>query len=214
MPSLRTIPRRHWRNLNHASGQRSPRVRLPIDRHTRRVRQWLAPRRQTRKFRQATTTGACRLKRRRPEANLSVRLRSASGRTDCPRSRSAPGPRTRRSHRTTPTGLLGTGFVHGRGSRAVRWRPRYSRPLLSPEPTARVLATQPRVTPSFNLNPTGSTSYQLYPEATTGPRTTFSWAPSGSTGSYVMESSLTRGSERTRSRSETVTTTVFRSGSP
>jgi hypothetical protein len=28
-----------------------------------------------------------------------------------------------------------------------------------------------------------------------------------------MESSLTRGSERTRSRSETVTTTAFRSGS-
>ena len=68
------------------------------------------------------------------------------------------------------------------------------------------IAIQPLATPSAIVNPVGATSYQTYPDALTGPPTTWSFVPSGRTGSYLIESSLTRGSDRTRSRSETVAT--------
>ena len=80
-------------------------------------------------------------------------------------------------------------------------------------PSWSAIATQPWSTPSDSANETGVTSYQTYPEALTGPPTTRSSVPSGRRGSYLIEASLTSGADRTRRRSETVTTTEPRNAS-
>ena len=58
------------------------------------------------------------------------------------------------------------------------------------------------------------TWYHVYPEPSTGPSRITSSVPSGNTGSYLMESALTRGSERTRRRSDTVSAIASRWSPP
>jgi hypothetical protein len=52
------------------------------------------------------------------------------------------------------------------------------------------------------------TSIHVYPLATTGPPATSRLVPDGRTGSYILESPATRGWERTRTPSVTVTASV------
>ena len=72
-------------------------------------------------------------------------------------------------------------------------------------PSWSAIATQPTFA-SCKENDSGSTCHHAYPDASTGPPTTRSSVPSGNRGSYLTESSLTPGAERTRSASDTVTT--------
>ncbi len=79
-------------------------------------------------------------------------------------------------------------------------------------PSWSAIAIQPKPGPSRAENATGWTLYQTYPESSTGPSSTWSLVPSGNTGSYLTESSLTRGCERTRKSADTVITIALTSG--
>jgi hypothetical protein len=80
-------------------------------------------------------------------------------------------------------------------------------------PSWSAAATHARLAPLLRVNPSGSTWYQVYPDASTGPPMTWSSVPSGRSGSYLTESSLTRGSDLMRTSPLTVLTTAPRNAS-